>query len=103
MAIQQLKLSSRETLGLYRDCPEAKSASQRFSGGAVSIEPFQVGRSRLQRMRFAMGIQSYFLLLDRFTTAWERYRWEQQQVTMAPLYSSNEGSKHKNMPDCRHV
>jgi hypothetical protein len=52
-----------ETLGLYRDCPEAKSASQRFSGGAVSIEPFQVGRSRLRRMCFAMGIQSYFCCL----------------------------------------
>jgi hypothetical protein len=30
---------------------------------AVSIEPFQVGRSRLRRMRFAMGIQSYLCCL----------------------------------------
>src|ERR1700677_1060307 len=30
---------------------------------AVSIGPFQVGRSRLRRMRFAMGIQSYFCCL----------------------------------------
>jgi ABC-type lipoprotein release transport system permease subunit len=30
---------------------------------AVSIEPFQVGRSRLRRMGFAMGIQSYFCCL----------------------------------------
>src|ERR1700690_3887842 len=30
---------------------------------AVSIGPFQVGRPRLRRMRFAMGIQSYFCCL----------------------------------------
>jgi hypothetical protein len=47
-----------KTLGLYRDCPEPKAASQGI-WWAVSIEPFQVGRSRWRRMRFAMGIQSY--------------------------------------------
>ena len=51
---------------------------------------------------FCYGNSIVLLVLDRFTTAWERYRWEKQQVTMAPLCSSNEGSKHKKMPDCRH-
>jgi hypothetical protein len=52
---------------------------------------------------FCYGNSIVPLLLDRFTTAWERYGWEKQQVTMAPLCSRTEGSKHKKMPDCRHA
>jgi hypothetical protein len=65
--------SSRKTLGLYRDCPEPKAAGQGVSG-AVSIEPFQVGRSRLRQMQFCYGDSIVLLLFDRFTTAWERDR-----------------------------
>jgi hypothetical protein len=52
---------------------------------------------------FCYGNSIVILLLDRATTAWERYRWKKQQVTMAPLCSRNEGSKHKKMPDCQHA
>ena len=59
-------------------------------------------------LAFAAGAVCYgnsivLLLFDRSTTAWERYRWEKQQVTMAPLSSRNEGFKHKKMRDCRHA
>src|ERR1700722_9631096 len=43
--------------------PRAKTGYPEHLWWAVSIEPFQVGRSRLRRMRFAMGIQSYFCSL----------------------------------------
>src|ERR1700691_1469895 len=43
--------------------PGAKSGCPEHLWWAVSIGPFQVGRSRLRRMRFAMGIQSYFCCL----------------------------------------
>jgi hypothetical protein len=53
-------MSSCKTIGRYRSCPETKISGRSSAGWAVSIEPFQVGRSRLRRMRLAMGIQSDF-------------------------------------------
>ena len=52
---------------------------------------------------FCYGNSIALLLLDRFTTVWERYRREKQQITMAPLCSSNEGFRHKKMLDYGHA
>jgi hypothetical protein len=71
--------------------------------GAVSIEPSPSGSLAFAADAFCYGNSIVILLLDRATTAWERYRWKKQQATMAPLCSRNEGSKHKKMPDCRHA
>jgi hypothetical protein len=52
-----------KTLGLYRDCPEPKAASQGISGGQFRQSRFKWVARVGGGCGFAMGIQSYFCCL----------------------------------------
>ena len=62
-----------------------------------------MGRSRFAADAVCYGNSIGIRLLDRVTTAWDDIVVKKQQVKVATLCLSDEGSAHKKMPGAEHA